>query len=55
MMNSFDSMFDFDHDGRLDAAERASQMCFLGMAMGFDDMGNDDTDFDPDDGNFDEW
>ena len=55
MMNSFDEMFDFNHDGRLDAIERAGQMSFLEMAMGLDGMDGDDTDFEMDDDNYDEW
>ena len=47
--------FNFNHDGRLDAIERAGQMSFLEMAMGLDDMGDDDTDFELDDDNYDEW
>ena len=54
-MNSFDEMFDFNHDGRLDAIERAGQMSFLEMAMGIDGMDSDDTDFEMDDDNYDEW
>ena len=55
MMNSFDEMFDFNHDGKLDWLERASQMSFLDMAMGHDDTGLEDDDFDLDDDNYDEW
>ena len=55
MMNSFDEMFDFNHDGRLDATERAGQMFFLDMSMGVDDTDDCDTDFDPEDENYDEW
>ena len=48
MLNSFDKMFDRNHDGRLDWMERANQMSFLDMAMGFDNT-DDDDDFDMDD------
>ena len=55
MMNSFDEMFDINHDGQLGAIERAGQMSFLEMAMGLDCMDGDDTDFEQDDDNYDEW
>ena len=40
-MNSFDKMFDFDDDGRLDSIERAVQYQFL-------DEDDDSRDDDPD-------
>ena len=55
MMNSFDQMFDYNHDGKLDWLERASQMSFLDMALGQDDTGLADDEFDLDDDNYDEW
>ena len=55
MMNSFDAMFDHNHDGRLDGLERANQMNFLEIAMGLDDMDMDEDDFGLDDDDFDEW
>ncbi len=55
MLNSFDKMFDRNHDGRLDWMERANQMSFLDMAMGFDNIDDDDDDFDMDNDDYDEW
>lgn len=46
IMFGFDKMFDFNHDGRLDFAERAAQFMFL------DEMSKEDKDdysFDDDD------
>lgn len=48
-MFGFEKMFDFNHDGRLDFAERAAEFMFL------DEMSKeDDDDFDFDHDNYDD-
>ncbi len=51
VMNSFDSLFDFDRDGRLNVMESTMQLEFLsegerGSGYDIDDEDDDDFDFD---------
>ena len=48
MLNMFDNVFDYNHDGKLDWMERASQLEFLDYAMRMEEE-KDDLDWEDDD------
>ena len=54
--NSFDEMFDFNDDGKLDVREKAMQLdCILEEEREFDRMREDDYDDDFDSDDFDDY
>ena len=42
-MGPFDDLFDFDHDGKLDAYEKGAKFGFISQAFGSEDDDDDDN------------